>query len=146
MAKADFKMPDDFLMKLSKLGDKTDEIIPKVLEAGGEIVLDKVRSNLAAVIGSNMSIYSDNSRSTGELINALGISSAKMDKDGNWNIKVGFREPRSDGKSNAKIATILEYGKHNQPARPFLAHAKSQSRTACIDAMKSKLESEVESM
>ena len=37
MAKADVKMPDDFLLKLSKLGDKTDEIIPKVLESGGEI-------------------------------------------------------------------------------------------------------------
>jgi hypothetical protein len=31
VAKADVKMPDDFLLKLSKLGDKTDEIIPKVL-------------------------------------------------------------------------------------------------------------------
>ena len=43
MAKADVKMPDDFLLKLSKLGDKTDEIIPKVLESGGEVVLERVK-------------------------------------------------------------------------------------------------------
>lgn len=52
MAKATMKMPDDFLMKLSKLGDKTDEIISNVLEAGGEVVLDKVKSNLKGVIGN----------------------------------------------------------------------------------------------
>ena len=51
MAKVQIKMPEDFLLKLSRLGDKTDEILPKVLEAGGEVVLEKVRSNLQAVIG-----------------------------------------------------------------------------------------------
>lgn len=52
MAKVDIKMPEDFLMKVSRLADKTDEIIPKVLEAGAEVVEDKVRSNLQSVIGS----------------------------------------------------------------------------------------------
>ena len=51
MAKVQMKMPEDFLMKVSRLADKTDEILPKVLEAGAEIVEDKVRSNLQAVIG-----------------------------------------------------------------------------------------------
>ncbi len=51
MAKVQIKMPEDFLLKLSRLGNKTDEITPKVLEAGGEVVLEKVRSNLQAVIG-----------------------------------------------------------------------------------------------
>ena len=39
MAKIEMKMPEEFLLKLSRLGNKTDEIIPKVLEAGGEVVL-----------------------------------------------------------------------------------------------------------
>ena len=55
MAKVQMKMPEDFLMKVSRLADKTDEILPKVLEAGAEIVEDKVRSNLQAVIGSGTS-------------------------------------------------------------------------------------------
>ena len=42
VAKVQVKMPEDFLLKLSRLGDKTDEIIPKVLEAGGEVVVEKV--------------------------------------------------------------------------------------------------------
>lgn len=138
-----FNMPEDFLLKVSKLADKTDEILPKVLEAGGEVVETKVMSNLQAVIGSSTK---EESRSTGELLSALGVSSAKQDKDGNFNIKVGFAEPRSDGKSNAMIAGVLEYGKSGQQPKPFLKPAKAQSKNACIDAMKNKLESEMEKL
>lgn len=140
MAKATMKMPEDFLLKISRLGEKTDEILPRVLEAGGEVMETKVRANLQSVIGKGTQ---EKSRSTGELISALGVSSAKQDKDGNLNVKVGFSEPRSDGKSNAMIASVIEYGKSGQPPKPFLKPAKSASRKACIEAMKTKLESEV---
>ena len=143
MAKAAFKMPEDFLLKLSRLGEKTDEIIPKVLEAGGEVVEAKVKSNLQAVIGSGTK---EESRSTGELISALGVSSARQDKDGNFNVKVGFSEPRPDGKSNAMIAGVLEYGKSGQSPKPFLKPAKSASKSACVDAMIAAFEKEVENI
>ena len=131
-------MPDDFLLKISKLADRTDEIVPKVLEAGGEVVLAKVKSNLQSVIGKDTKIKS---RSTGELVRSLGLTKARMDRQNNWDVKVGFAEPRSGGGSNAKIANIIEYGKHGQP--PFLKPARSSSRQACIDAMKSKFEEEL---
>ena len=143
MAKAAFKMPEDFLLKLSRLGEKTDEIIPKVLEAGGEVVEAKVKSNLQAVIGSGTK---EESRSTGELLSALGVSSARQDKDGNFNVKVGFSEPRSDGKSNVMIAGVLEYGKSGQSPKPFLKPAKSASKSACVDAMIAAFEKEVENI
>ena len=143
MAKAAFKMPEDFLLKLSRLGEKTDEIIPKVLEAGGEVVEAKVKSNLQSVIGSGTK---EESRSSGELISALGVSSARQDKDGNFNVKVGFSEPRSDGKSNAMIAGVLEYGKSGQSPKPFLKPAKSASKSACVDAMIAAFEKEVENI
>mgnify|MGYP001474344040 CR=1 FL=1 len=143
MAKAEFKLPEEFLLKISRLGDKTDEILPRVLEAGGEVVLDKVRENLQAVVGRDTK---EASRSTGELVSALGISPAKIDRDGNYNVKVGFAEPRPDGKSNAMIANVLEYGKSGQPPKPFLKPAKSASRAPCIEAMKQALEQEVEKL
>lgn len=40
-----------------------------------------------------------------------------------------FKEPRSDGESNAKIASIIEYGKQGQPPNPFLKSAKPQFQT-----------------
>ena len=140
MAKVDIKMPDDFLEKLSKLGAKTDEISERVLEAGGEVVLAKIRSNLSSVVGKNTKVES---RSTGELERSLGMTKARVDRQGNHNIKIGFAEPRSDGGSNAKIANILEYGRHGQPAKPFLKPAKSSSKSACEAAMKQKLEEEI---
>lgn len=140
MAKVDVKMPEEFLLKISWLGEKTDEIIPRVLEAGGEVVLDKVKSNLRSVIGSGTKYES---RSTGELAEALGLSPALRDRDGNHNVKIGFSEPRRDGESNAKLANIIEYGKSGQPAKPFLKPAKSASRRPCIKAMKARLEEEL---
>jgi HK97 gp10 family phage protein len=140
MAKVDIKMPDEFLEKLSKLGAQTDEISERVLEAGGEVVLAKIRSNLSSVVGKDTKV---DSRSTGELERSLGVSKARVDRNGNHNIKIGFAEPRSDGGSNAKIANILEYGRHGQPAKPFLKPAKSSSKSACEAAMKQKLEEEI---
>ena len=140
MAKVDIKMPDDFLLKISKLGSDFDPVAEKVLKAGGEVVSKRTKSNLSAVIGKGTK---HESRSTGELENALGVTSVRLDRNGNHNIKIGFSEPRSDGESNAKIANILEYGKHGQPAKPFLKPAKSASKSECISVMKSTFEEEV---
>jgi len=130
-------------MKISKLGEKTDEIIPKVLEAGAAVVLPKVKSNLKDSIGRNTKYKS---RSSGELLDSLGVSPARQDKNGNFNVKVGFCEPRKGGGVNAKIANILEYGKSGQPAKPFLKPAKTASRKPCIQAMEQKLEQEIENL
>ena len=143
MAKVTMRMPEDFLLKISKLGDKTDEIVPKVLESGGEVVLNEVRSNLKSSIGRNTKIRS---RSTGELVSSLGLTPVLMDRRGHHNIKVGFKEPRSDGDSNAKIANILEYGRSNQAAKPFLKPARRTSRAPCIEAMKDRFETEVKDL
>lgn len=143
MAKVDVKMPEDFLLKLSRLGDKTDEICKKALNAGGEVVLAKVKSNLSSVIGKDIKTES---RSTGELESSLGLSPVLIDDNGNANIKIGFKEPRSDGKSNAKIASIIEYGKQGQPPKPFLKPARTSSKKACVKAMVNTLEQEVKNL
>lgn len=140
MAKAEMKMPEEFLLKISKLGSNFDSVADTVLQAGGEVVLKRVKSNLSSVIGRGTKFKS---RTTGELEGALGLSPSKLNRD---DIKVGFAEPRSDGGSNAKLANILEYGKHGQPAKPFLKPAKTASRQECIDAMTKALDEEVEKL
>ncbi len=116
MARVQYQMPEDFLAKISALGSKTDQIIPKVLAAGGEVVLEKVRSNLKAVIGKGK----HPSRSTGQLVEALGVSGARQDKNGDFNIKVGFSESRRDGRNNALIANVLDSytGQFRQVQKP----------------------------
>ena len=140
MAKATVTMPDDFIQKCASLGSRTDEVMGEVLKAGGEVVLDAVKKQLSAVIGSGTKYES---RSTGELVSSLGLSPPKVNRNGDHDIKIGFAEPRRNGESNAKIASVIENGKHGQVAKPFLKPAKSASKKACIEAMQAKLESEV---
>ena len=134
------KLPEEFLLKISRLGSDFDSVADSVLQAGGEVVLAKVHSNLSSVVGRGTKY---DSRSTGELVQSLGLSPVKLNRDGNHDIKIGFSEPRSDGGSNVKIANILEYGKHGQPAKPFLKPAKTASKAACIRKMEEVLEEEV---
>lgn len=134
MAKCTYKLPEDLLKKLSTLGSKMDEISEVVLGAGGEVVLDKVKSNLEGSLSGE---------SSGELVSSLGLSGVRIDRNGNSNIKIGFSEPRKDGSSNAMVANIIEYGKHGQPAKPFLKPAKSSSKKQCIEVMTKKLEEEI---
>jgi len=131
MAKCTYKLPEDLLKKLSTLGSKMDEISEVVLEAGGEVVLDKVKSNLEGSLSGE---------SSGELVSSLGLTGVRIDRNGNSNIKIGFSEPRKDGSSNAMVANIIEYGKH---AKPFLKPAKSSSQKQCIEVMTKKLEEEI---
>ena len=133
-------MPDEFLEKLAHLAKDEDGMAERVLSAGAEVVEARVRSNLSGVIGRGTK---EESRSTGQLLASLGTSSVKLDRDGNHNVKVGFAEPRRDGDSNAKIANILEYGRHGQPPKPFLKPAKSASKAAAFEAIKRALEEAV---
>jgi len=132
VAKARMKIPDDFLQKISRLGNKTDEIVPKVLKEGAKVISRKTKANLTGIIGKNTKVKS---RSTGELADALGESPVGLDKNGNHNIKVGFREGRTDGASNALIANVLEYGKSGQPPKPFLKPAVTVTKREVVAVM-----------
>ena len=140
MAKCSVSLPEDLIQKLSQLGNRTDEIATKALEAGGEVVLRQTKSNLIAAIGKDTKAPS---QSTGQLVAALGLTRVLVDRNGNYNIKIGFDEYRKDGSSNAAVANILEYGKHNQPARPFLKPAKNKSKAEALETMKRVIEEEV---
>ena len=139
MAKAQFKMPDSFLDQISKMGSAVDAAIPRVLEAGGEVVLEKMKGCLSSAVGRGNKYRN---RSTGKLVGALGISPARLNRDGNFDVKVGFSEGRS-GVSNAMLANVLEYGKHGQTPRPILKPAKSASQKPCVEAMQDAMKKEL---
>lgn len=140
MANVKITMPEGLMLKLSRLGKEQDRIAAEVLKAGAEIVEDKLRSNLASVVGRNTK---KKSRATGELVSSVGTSPVLIGKNGNSNIKVGFGEPHSGGKANAMLASIIEYGKSGQPAKPFMKRTKSQSKKPAEAAMAEKLKQEV---
>ena len=140
MGKVKIQMPDDFLNQIADMGNALDAAIPKALAAGGKVVMEKMKSNLQAAIGRGTKTKS---RSTGKLAVSLGVSPAKLDRDNNLDVKVGFSEGR--GKvSNAMLANLLDFGKHGQPPKPFLKQTKSSSRKPCIEAMQAVLKEELD--
>ena len=140
MAKVTIKMPTALMDQLAKASEKTETAIPKALEAGGKVVFEKMQANLRSAIGRNTKYKS---RSTGKLLAALGVSPVKVNDGGNYDIKVGFAEGRGDA-NNAMLANLIEYGKHGQPAKPFLKQTKSSSRGPCVEAMQSVLKEELD--
>ena len=139
MAKVKIEMPSGFMDQIAGMGNALDAAIPRALAAGGKVVLDKMKSNLRSAIGRGTKTKS---RSTGKLAASLGVSPAKLDRDGNLDVKVGFSEGRGDV-SNAMLANLLEYGKHGQPPKPFLKLTKSSSRKPCIEEMQRVLKEEL---
>jgi len=131
---------------LVNLGVKTDKVFASVLDAGGQVALENVRSNLASAVSGD--------RSTGELLSSLGLTPADVDRKGNHNVKIGFNEPRRNQYkakrkrsyyviTNAMIANVIEYGRHGRKAKPFLKPAQSKSRKPVLEAMRAKMESEM---
>ncbi len=138
MGRITIKMPTEFMDQLAKAAEKTDAAIPKALEAGGKVVFETMKANLRSAIGRDTKYPS---RSTGKLLAALGVSPVKLNDEGNYDVKVGFSEDREV--SNAKLANILEYGKHGQPPKPILKPTRRSSRRSCIEAMQAALKEEL---
>ncbi|MDR0957920.1 MAG: HK97 gp10 family phage protein [Clostridiales bacterium] len=132
MATATMKLPNKLLDGLSKLGNNAEKITDKMLVAGAKIIKDEAQSNLDSVVGENIK---EENRSTGNLQSALGISPPKGN-GGYRNVKIGFEEKRPDGKINALIANVLEYGKQGQPPKPFLSTAVKAKKSAAVAEMK----------
>ncbi|MDQ0154154.1 HK97-gp10 family putative phage morphogenesis protein [Robertmurraya andreesenii] len=144
MARAAVKMPDAFLERISKLNNRFDEIVPRVLEKGAEPVIQKAKTNLAARIGQGTK---ESSQSTGELLASLETTRPTQNANGDWNLRVGVPTTKdSKGVSNALKAAVLEYGKSGQPPRPWLKPTKSATRKACVEAMEKALEKEIEKL
>lgn len=141
MAKMQIRLPDGFIDSLNAASSVLDASAQQVLEAGAGVVEPRMRANLAAAIGQGRAGLS---RSSGQLQGALGTTPVRVNSHGDHNLKVGFAENRRDGASNALIANVLEHGRSNQPARPFLAPTRTQTRRPAVEAMKQVLATRIE--
>ncbi|NMB96338.1 MAG: hypothetical protein GYA02_06980 [Clostridiaceae bacterium] len=143
MAKVKFNLPDEMLEKIAKLGNRYDSIIKAVLREGAKPLYDTAKSNLKDSIGRDTK---QDSKSRGDLLKSIRITRPFLDKNSNWGIKVGCEGLDSKGVSNALKASVLEHGKSDQKARPWLKPSGSKSKKACIEKMKQTFEAEVDKL
>jgi len=137
MAKMDYKLDIDF----SKIDLK--EPIETGLKDGANLIASAIRNNLDSLTMSK--------RSTGTLKKSLGITRIKDNFDSTgeltgYRISIGFAETRSDGETNAKLASIINYGssKRNQPARPFWTTAIKSSEQQAYTLLTQSIEKGIE--
>lgn len=155
MAKLEFSYPVQFEQLLKKLsGDQLRTVCEKAVTAAGKVMLTEAKKQLKSVIGTNPSTERDKrhgSRSTGELVESIGVSPCFQNRKGEFNVKVGFKEPRqhkttAKEQTNAEIANVLEHGRHGQPPRPFMKKAKNKAKKAALEEMERVFTEEVDKL
>lgn len=134
MAGITFKAGEEYAAKLSRLGEKGEEIAKKAVYEGAGIVADQIRGNLQKVISGE---------STGDLERSLGITPIQLDADGMWNAKIGFDGYDSKGVPNQLKARVMESGSSKRKARPFVRPAVNATRAKARAAMERVVHEEI---
>ena len=155
MAKMTVKPPDALIEQLQRLGDQTDRIVSSSLKAAAEPIKRSMQQNCDRVVGrplivrSPRRLYNYGVRSTGGLRRAIGISPVKVNRKGDYDVKVGFAGEVPGTKiTYGRLAGLIENGcrKRNQPPRPFVASAKRESAKPAAAAFQKKFDEEVKAL
>lgn len=134
------KLPEETLKKLNRLGTEYDGIVQKMLVDGIEPLQKQIETNLADVIGRG---NKTRSRSKGNLIKSVKVTKAYQVASGDWHIKVGIYGYDADGVPNALKAMVLEHGRSDMPAKPWLKPAINVTKKDVLKAMSDRLDKEI---
>lgn len=152
MARMTFKAGDDYMLKLSRLNNRSEEIAKKAIRKAAGIVTDKIRENLEvnlrdpeSAAKSGTALFKNYyNKPTGALSDSLGITPITKDKDGWWNAKVGFDGYDGRGVPNQLKARVMESGSSTIKKRPFVRPAVQATKTKAVRAMGEVVDEEIE--
>ena len=166
MARMTFKAGDDYALRLSRLGAKTDEIAKKAIREGAAVVTEKIRKNLSALREDVEPTLKDKSyhylkpgeKFSGipeyqkkDLLSSLGITPVQLDKNGNYNAKIGFDGYGSQpthkypkGLPNQLAARATESGSSIRPKQPFVRPAVNSTKKEAVETMQRVIDEEIE--
>lgn len=137
-----FKAGAEWALKLSRLEAGSDDIAKKAIYAGANIVADAIKANLGGIPTETFHKLKD-----GEVLNSLsqtqkddlaasfGVTPIELDKDGNWNAKIGFdgygskpSKKYPNGLPNQLLARAVESGSSVRAKHPFVRPAVNATR------------------
>lgn len=129
MAKFSFKIPDDLTRQLERL-QNTDEIAPKMIDAGIPIVKDE------------MVRRADSHRRTGAMSGSIKPTQPKRTGSGHSAV---VRPTGRDGRGtrNMEKMMYLEYGTSHQRATPVIVPTVAATESSVIEAMREVFNKEV---
>jgi HK97 gp10 family phage protein len=125
---ADFNVTglDDVIKDMMQHQKAAEEAVPEMLKAGAEILVKAQRDEIRS-----MKLVD-----TGDMMKSIKSDKIKKDPDGNSYIDVYPQGKDRKGVRNADKAFIAEFGKHGEPARPWMRTANAKSAEEVTDAEK----------
>lgn len=127
MARIDTSGLGDIARQILEQSDKTERAAKKMLEAGAEVVKNEQVAEIKKTFASD--------RSTGALANSIKASKVKK-KGSEYYIEVAPTGKDKKGVRNATKGFVLEYGRSNMPARPWMTRANEKSQGKVDEAMR----------
>ena len=149
MAKMTIKGMDDYARKLSQLGQASVAISRKAVYAGASVVADEVKKRLennikdTTYVGKKPGGGVKSDKSTGDLVESLGVAPIGVDGRGNTNTKIGFDGYDSNGVPNALKARAMESGTSTLRKRPFVRPAVNAVKGKAQEKMGAVVDEEI---
>lgn len=129
MARLEFEGLDELSEAFGRLAEVPDSVKTETLDAMADVAARAIRRR-----GESMGVRDP--ESDVHILDRITTTKAKLSATGGSE-DITFSGTRSRGGKrvrNAEIAFINEYGKRNQPARPFIGRAMNESEAAIADA------------
>lgn len=144
MARYAFKAGDEWALKLSRLATNQKQVAGKAIYAGAKVVADKIKSNVNTLPEESFRYLRDGDKFSGvpdeqkkDLADSFGIASIDVDKNGDYNTKLGFdgygRRPSDKypkGLPNQLLARAIESGSSVRRKHPFVRPAVTATKRA----------------
>jgi HK97 gp10 family phage protein len=161
MAKMTVQGIEEYALKLSKLGAKSQETAGKAIYAGAEVVADAIKQNVDGLgtVDEKFNLIAFNQGRKARLSEiqkeglkkSFGITKMQKDNDGIFNVKLGFdgyndvkTKKYPNGQPNQLIARIAESGSTFMNKTPFVRPAVSKTRKNAQAAMQRVIDEETE--
>lgn len=153
MAKLKTSSINETIKMLEKVGANTDEILTSAIEAGAEVVVKAMSSQISSLKTSSENDDSEKRYPTQKELNSVksGLGFAPVKDNGSkMDTNIGFagydgkltkKYPR--GHSNKMLAAKFDKGTSFIKAQPFFNKAKKQSEARAIEAMDKVLTKEI---
>ena len=166
MAKISIRVGDEWARNLMRLADQADAVAARAVAKGAGILADQVRKNLEGLAEDRhyspqhpeYYFLTEGESYTGipasqkqDLLDALGVTPVKKDRDGDINAKIGFdgygSQPTASypqGLPNPLTARAVESGTSFRPKQPFIRPAIKQAKDKAVAAREDVIAQAVE--
>ena len=160
MAMIRFSKLRDYEIKLGQLGDASRDICGKAIHEGAKIIADEVKNNL-----NSLNVTTDvlamlkakkgeptyiTQRAKEGLIKSFGVTPMSQDKDGIYNVKLGFdgyndvkTKKWPKGQPNQLIARACESGSSAMIKQPFFREAVQKTKKKAESRMAEVLDEKI---